>query len=376
MTTVHRKKILVFAHVPPPHHGQSVMVQILLDGLRSDPGYEVYHIDSRVADGIGDLGSLRPSKLLRLLGYCFKAWRIRWRHGSMALYYVPAPDKRSAILRDWLVMALCRPFFPELILHWHAVGLGARRGLAAFLTRRALGGAALSIVLTEFNRADAQVFHPRRIEVVPNGVPDPCPDIHDGLREERLQRAAARSRGEPYRCLFLAHCTEAKGIFAALEAVALANKQAGGAPVTLTVAGEFIDPFEKELFDRRVLMPDLVAADGLPFVRRVGFLGSEAKDKAMRSHDCLVFPSHWESFGLSLIEAAAYGLPGVISDQPNLASLLPSHLRFVAPAGDVSRLAEAITTSMQFRAYEELRAAFLARYQAGVFVARMREVLL
>jgi hypothetical protein len=31
-----KRKILVFAHVPPPHHGQSVMVQILLEGLRAD----------------------------------------------------------------------------------------------------------------------------------------------------------------------------------------------------------------------------------------------------------------------------------------------------------------------------------------------------
>lgn len=29
--TVNKRKILVFAHVPPPHHGQSVMVQVLLD---------------------------------------------------------------------------------------------------------------------------------------------------------------------------------------------------------------------------------------------------------------------------------------------------------------------------------------------------------
>jgi hypothetical protein len=33
---VNKRKILVFAHVPPPHHGQSVMVQIMLEGLRAD----------------------------------------------------------------------------------------------------------------------------------------------------------------------------------------------------------------------------------------------------------------------------------------------------------------------------------------------------
>jgi hypothetical protein len=28
--TLKKRKILVFAHVPPPHHGQSVMVQVML----------------------------------------------------------------------------------------------------------------------------------------------------------------------------------------------------------------------------------------------------------------------------------------------------------------------------------------------------------
>jgi hypothetical protein len=33
---VNKRKILVFAHAPPPHHGQSVEVQILLEGLRGE----------------------------------------------------------------------------------------------------------------------------------------------------------------------------------------------------------------------------------------------------------------------------------------------------------------------------------------------------
>ena len=88
------KKILVFAHVPPPHHGQSVMVQVLLDGLRADPRFEVHHVDARVSDDLEDVGSFRAGKFFRLLKYILQAWWIRLRHGSMAFYYVPAPAKR------------------------------------------------------------------------------------------------------------------------------------------------------------------------------------------------------------------------------------------------------------------------------------------
>ena len=50
-----KRKILVFAHVPPPHHGQSVMVQVMLEGLRADARFEVLHVDARVSDDLEDV---------------------------------------------------------------------------------------------------------------------------------------------------------------------------------------------------------------------------------------------------------------------------------------------------------------------------------
>ena len=37
-------KLLVFAHVPPPFHGQSFMVQQLLDELRDDETVSYTHL--------------------------------------------------------------------------------------------------------------------------------------------------------------------------------------------------------------------------------------------------------------------------------------------------------------------------------------------
>lgn len=98
-----KRKILVFAHVTPPHHGQSVMVQVLLDGLRADARFEVYPVDARVSDDLEDVGSFRPQKFIRLFTCILQAWWLRMRHGPMAFYYVPAPAKRSTIRRDWVM---------------------------------------------------------------------------------------------------------------------------------------------------------------------------------------------------------------------------------------------------------------------------------
>ncbi len=247
------------------------MVQILLEGLRADARFEVHHVDARVSDDLEDVGSFRPQKFIRLFKCILQAWCLRLRHGRMAFYYVPAPAKRSAIIRDWVVMTFCRPLFPELILHWHAYGLGewvaAQNDWQRKLTRVALGKADLSIVLNNYNKRDAEVFTPNRIEVVPNGIADQFPDYQTALAPKRKDRAAAlkalqtvagnepRVAGEgianpeTVRFLFLGHLIETKGVFVAIEATRLANEELAkrNAPwrAHLTLAGSFASEEEK-----------------------------------------------------------------------------------------------------------------------------------
>ena len=73
-------KLLVFAHTPPPHHGQSYMVELMLDGfggdrrksagssnaVRSHHGLECYHVNARVSRELEDIGGVRLGKLLLL----------------------------------------------------------------------------------------------------------------------------------------------------------------------------------------------------------------------------------------------------------------------------------------------------------------------
>ena len=74
-------KLVVFAHVPPPFHGQSFMVQQLLDELRENGGddIEVFHVDARLSRDIDDIASASLRKLILLLRYCFRAIWLRIR---------------------------------------------------------------------------------------------------------------------------------------------------------------------------------------------------------------------------------------------------------------------------------------------------------
>jgi len=94
-------------------------------------------------------------------------------------YYVPAPGKSVALYRDWLVLFICRPFFKNIILHWHAAGLAKWLETSVQIRTRAVTyhafkQPALSVVISKYNVADAEKLLSRRIRLVNYGIPDPC----------------------------------------------------------------------------------------------------------------------------------------------------------------------------------------------------------
>jgi glycosyltransferase involved in cell wall biosynthesis len=391
-------KLLVFAHTPPPHHGQSYMVQLMLEGFGGDRrrrprrggahslGVECYHVNARVSKDLQDIGEFRPGKLLLLLGYCLQALWIRFRYGVENFYYVPAPGKYSALCRDWLVMGICRPFFKRVILHWHAAGLGrwletVARMPARVLTWRAFRDADLFVVLSRFNRGDVQKFWPRRVAVVPNGIPDPCPFFEARVLPRRLARlavrralvsgrppppealAAAGPGPEEVRVLFLGHCLREKGLFDAIEGVVRLHRQLRqqGSPlrVRLWVAGSFPRPEEQKEF--RALQSDPEVG---PLLEYLGFVSGDRKEAALCEADVMCFPTYYpaESFGLVIVEALAFGLPVVTTRYRSIAEVLPPDYPGVVPSRDPAAVAEALACQIWAEDFEGLRRHFLQQF--------------
>ncbi len=378
-------KLLVFAHIPPPHHGQSYMVKLMLDGLggdcRNNGGHsgpvQCYHVNAQVSDNMEDIGTFRIGKLLTLLRYCLEAIWCRIRFGVRSFYYVPAPGKRAALYRDWIVMLLCRPFFRKFIHHWHAVGVGdwlrkEGRWFERIITRLLMGNPTLGIALAIPSMRDALWTLSDKVEIVPNGIPDPFPDFETSVLPQRRARLAARRAvlaGQPadaetkvFRVLYIAHCIREKGIFDTLDGVAIANAalREKGSPISihLTVAGAFIHPGEEREFQTRLTQPDLAGA-----VEYAGFVGGEKKTALLRDCDCLCFPTyyHAESFGLVVVEAMAAGMAVVTTRWRAIPELLPPDYPGYVPAKSPAAVAEALQAAI-VQDVETLRDAFLSRF--------------
>jgi glycosyltransferase involved in cell wall biosynthesis len=381
-------KLLVFAHTPPPHHGQSYMVKLMLEGFGGDErrqnglpasplSIECYHVNARFSRELSDVGEFQGAKIFLIFWFCAQAIWIRFRHQVDYLYYVPAPGKAVALYRDWLIMFLCRPFFKKMALHWHAAGLAKWLETSTNINSRAatyrlFRPVDLSIVLSRYNFADAEKLLSRRIRVVDNGIPDPCPDFDERIGPLRQQRFALRRSiftGQPcdqtlvVNVLFLAHCTREKGIFAAVAAVLQANRElaARRLPIQLKLltAGNFVSNDEKLEFDRLCQNPEAAMA-----VAHHGFVSGQQKDQLLQNADMFLFPTCYlgENQPVNLIEAMAFGLPIITTRWRSLPEMLPPDYSGLISGQNADEIAASLLNLLATESGERLRQTFLARF--------------
>ncbi len=251
------------------------------------------------------------------------AWR---RAGQLQFHFLLARAARRITHELWIesvppvsagviplvtsqpVVALIQTLTTEDMTRRHKIPLGfyERQGLARY--RR-------FIVMNEADRdLVTRGRHDVSCAVIPNGVdlPDEPPPP-----------------GEGRHILFLGRIdVEQKGLDFLLAAIA---KGQPGLPVMLAGAG---CPAEESKLVRL-----LRQARGP--VARVGHVSGPAKEALLRDCAFLVLPSRYETFGLSALEAMAWGKPVVHFDLPRL-QWMGNEAAIGVPAFDVGSLAVAI----------------------------------
>jgi glycosyltransferase involved in cell wall biosynthesis len=396
-------KLVVFAHTPPPFHGQSYMVKLMIDGLGGDgrskleqakerctpDGVQCFHVNARFSSDLNDVGSFQFKKILLLIRYCLEAIWCRVRYGADTFYYIPAPPKRVAFYRDCVVLLLCRPFFRRLILHWHATGLGEWLQHKAslwerWIAQRLLAFPDLSITLAASLSNDAVYFRSRKIHMVPNGIRDPCLGFEESVLPHRLARLERRREilerknsvvddCEKYAVVFLAHCTREKGLFDALSAIALANQQLAAQALPLrmhlTVAGAFLGETERQEFDSwQQAHPNQVDY--------VGFLSPEAKSKLLQESDCLCFPTYYSAEGepVAVLEAMAFGLSIVATKWRAIPEMLPGEVETLEICNSEA-IAEGLSASLTSNKTAVVRRQFLNHFTEAHFLEEISSAM-
>jgi glycosyltransferase involved in cell wall biosynthesis len=318
-------KIMLVGMVPPPVHGQSMATQALFAADLSP--LEKIIVEIRSSKTLSSVGKFSLSKALGLFSLVGRTWFAWLRHRPQVLYYTAGSGAWVPFFRDFIFLALCRPLFSKVLIHYHAgnlVDFLNRSRLLTHLGRFTYGRGAWTIRLGSF--CPAPIYPGNLVFDVPNGIDAPT-DL------------PPRPPSDSFRILFLGNLFEDKGVLDLMDAVqALAVKHP--TPITLSLVGGWPDDatrikVEQKIaaFPNNVTCPTPAPAYGAQ------------KWKALAEHDVLAFPTYYsaENLPLVLIEAMAAGLPIIASDWRGIRSLVEDGVTgILVPPRDIPKLVDAL----------------------------------
>lgn len=290
-----RPHIIIVGQLPPPIHGQSVVIERIskLD-LR---GYELSVIPLNCSSEIESVGRFQFKKVFAVARAALTLCRtVRQGDRDALVYYPPASPDTVPVLRDFIFFVIARSTVRKWLFHFHA------GGLPEFLQGTALGRSArwiypepkVNLSLSQESAPTPGDFFGGEDVYLPLGLEVPIEFEDRGHLAER-------------RLLFVGNLFISKGVAMCVRAVA--ELRSLGYPVVLDLVGGHTSHDRESIVQ---LVEELCVGD---HVRFHGVLSGEPKWATFRSAECFVFPSYYpsEKFPNVLIEALGAGLPVITS---------------------------------------------------------------
>jgi glycosyltransferase involved in cell wall biosynthesis len=209
--------------------------------------------------------------------------------------------------------------------------LRMKRAFDRTLGRRLMGAAAVVVATSELERRELETdgVDPAKVRVRPVGLPISPP--HPDRSVVGLRTRFGMQISTPL-VIHIGRMTAKKGLPDLIRAVASIEA------LHLVLAG----PVDRDGTIKRLLeLRRLLRVEDRVHVLPGGLWGAE-KQQALRDADCFALPSQTENFGIAVAEAAAEGLPVVISDQCGVMEFLSPEAMIVVRAGDPKAISNAL----------------------------------
>lgn len=231
----------------------------------------------------------------------------------------------GSLQRTKAILNLCSLFNIKTIIHSHGSELEKQYKTMTELQKRnfkiSMSKANIVIALTPgWKIFWKQIVPESKIRVLPNGVV---------IRDEVIKKYKINGK---LNILFLGFIGKKKGTYELIDAVKrLTEKKC---KVNLDIAGNG----EIEKCKRYVLQHNLEEN-----VNVLGWANEEMKEYLFEKADILVLPSHYESFGIVVLEAMGRKLPVICGDSGYTKEIIQDgRTGYVARSGDVEDIAKKI----------------------------------
>jgi len=359
-------KVLVVGQTPPPHHGQAIMIQKLIEG--NFKHIKLYTVHLAFSSDVDEIGRFRFDKIFHLLSVIIRIIWMRFRYGIEVLYYPPAGPNKVPMYRDFVILILTRWLFSRTVFHFHAGGISELIATLSlperWLARLAYYYADCAIRLSKHNPEDGKQLQSKQDIIIPNGL------------EDNVVTKYHKQNKTP-RILFAGVLSPSKGVNILLEACHLLKND--GFQFRLDLMGRFHSAeFEKAVKEK-------IVSFGLSsYVTFLGVKTGNDKWQAFSRADIFCFPSFFEAetFGLVVLEAMQFELPVVATRWRGIPSLVrEGETGYLVPIKDAEAVAERLRLLLENADKRQAmgkrgREVYLQEFTIEKWYARMEQVFL
>lgn len=362
-------KILVLGQIPPPFHGQAMMIHRL---VKADFQHlKIFHVRMAFSESVKSVGRFNLKKLLHLPLLICQTLYIAFKYRITILYYPPAGPNLNPVLRDILILLCIRPFFKKTIFHFRAAGVSEflvrSSKVLRYLGRTVYNHPNAAIQLSELNPPDGRYFNAEKVFVIENGLEDAfMPFIN--LRKESTPQL---------KILYTGAVSETKGILVILEAAKILREQ--NFSFHITCIGEFASrDFELQVNEICTAFK-IETHVSFPGVKT----GNDKWDYFLKA-DLFCFPSFFESesFGNVVVEAMMFELPVIATKWRGIAGIVDDgETGLLIPIKDAQALANSIIfmgmdLNLRNSMGKKGRLKFLSKYQLSHHLNEMEKMFI
>lgn len=350
-------------HMPPPVHGAAMVGQYIHDSKLINDTFECHYLNLTLAKNLNDIGK---GSVKKFYSFCQQLNRIRKEINRVSpeLCYITPNTKGGAFYKDFCIIVLLKLMKQNIIAHYHNKGVAMRQEntIDNILYKRFFKGQKVILLANALYQDMQKYVSPKDVYICPNGIP-----TNNGVeRKEILQEAP--------QILFLSNMMEAKGVWDLVDACRLLKEQ--GKVFTCHFVGKWSD-IRKEVFNEEVHRNGLEV-----YIKSHGGKYGNEKRLFFQKTDLFIFPTHYETFGLVLLEAMEYGIPCIATNEGGIPSIVENNKTgYIVGRQNPQALAEKITFLLDHpEICKEMGKAgkekFLKEFTLEIFENRIKEILI
>jgi glycosyltransferase involved in cell wall biosynthesis len=310
-------KLLVIGQLPPPHHGSNVMTDVFCKTLRKI-GFRVFICEKIFSKRIEEMGNFAISKILKIPIVACKIILNVIVNKPKICFYLASVNPPSLYF-DLLLLLFINLFGCDVVLYLHGKGYERIYQGKGYLVRlifyKIFSNCLGAIVLGRALKQDIDRYFPdERVFLLPNCIPD-----SDFRKTPQKKINDNKENGtKVIQVLYLSNLIPTKGAMEFLKMAKIVISHCQNVRFVLAGSTNRNNEFLKEI-------NQYIEKNKLnKFVKRVGAIYGEEKEKIFQKSDIFVFPTYFalETFGLVNLEAMRAGLPVISSYEGSIPEII------------------------------------------------------